>query len=97
MRANVMSPPLTVRNIGARRATIRFIRMSVGWMVGVVSFMPSGCDCYRRTLSDRYGDKFVLCVAAGIDDGLVGCEDPVGEVIVSKKFPDVFDTISSGG
>ena len=39
------------------------------------------------------GDKLVPSLAAGIDDGLVGCEDPVGKVIVSKKFPDVFDWI----
>ena len=42
------------------------------------------------------GDECVPGLAAGLDDRFVGVEDAIGEVVLAKILPDVFDRIELG-
>jgi len=38
-------------------------------------------------------DEFVPCLAAVVDEIVVGIEDAVGEPVVAQELPDVFDQV----
>ena len=44
----------------------------------------------------RLIDELVPCLAAVVDDVVVGSEDPVGQPVVAHELPDVLDRIQLG-
>ena len=44
----------------------------------------------------RLCEEFSPCVAGGVDDGLVGVEDAVGEPVGAQILPDVLDRVELG-